>query len=134
MIKTFEKYTNSMIEYSLSPIKLFLKRIKNIGDGFVGEIINNGGNKILEINNLSGDTYLDFYIDFSLDKCDIDYILNNFFTEVYDLKQWLKTTKNTINIYETKKILNATISFINKYYSKEYYDFEKQKSIKKFKI
>ena len=134
MIKTFEQYTEKMIEYSMSSIDLFLKRINEEFEDDKEINIQKVNRDILEINDEDGLTYIDFFINNLYGVFDIDELLYNFFIEITGLEKWLSQNKDDKLYNIIKKIFNKLTSFINKYYSKEYHDYKKEKQIKKFKI
>ena len=119
MIKTFEHYVNS------SEKDIFIKRLKNV---FTTDDVYKvrAYEKIIDINNDYGLLYLDFYND--------DEIIDNFFEEIKNLNEWLLNNKENRIHQEIKKLYDILNNFIDKYYSKEYYDYKKTTQIKKFKI
>jgi len=119
MIKTFEQYSLFFYDNFVKNIKKYFKK----NDLYLIEI----ENEILEINDFSGGTYINFYID------DFDYsleqLLNNFFQTVNSIKI---NTGDYKEEYDQLYIL--LFKFINQNYSNEYKEYMKNKQVKKFKI
>jgi len=129
MIKMFEEYELSDDNF----IRIFMKRLYDFFDDYDDYDFITNDEDYISFDDRKGKNYFDFVFDSYND------LLDNFFFNMEDSKDttisghWSDDEKEKI-IQEYNDLYDKLMKFVNEYYSKEYNDYLKAKTIKKFKI